>query len=603
MFPPLLRLLCWTIAASSIPLPIGHLDATEPVLKGSKTSLADATPIDWLPTTTIAHLKIEPAKDVVDHPIRKRIQESEVFRKIWLQPELMQLRGGLTVLEFVLGDRVDSLLKRINHGGMHVAYDRETKGLVILSKTESEEWLVDYLDKLKTLALNDAKSKKKPNPIQEKDYRGIKGTKLQDVIVAPLGDWLMVTNKPNLAKEVIDRFLEPSLDTLAANKPFQAAKNQLDQITASAGEQHVGTLFLDVESIRNAGMAKKLFDKKPKDFGAELILGGLLVAVEATPLACSRLYLSDDGLRLISRIPFDSDATGDSRDFFYGPKGKGTAPKLFGLADSMASASAYRNASLLWLRAGDLFDQKVNDQLAQADNTLTTLFSGKDFGEDILGAIEPELQLVVAKQVFAQEKVPSIKLPSFALIGTLKDPAKMQRELKRTFQSLVGFLNIVGAMEGQPQLELMTDSSLPTGPQFHWAEYLFDSDKKYDNGLPIQFNFTPCIAFDGPRVVVSSTMPLAKEILKQQSSKEPAPASVGTNTNVQLDVASLKEILNANRETLIANNILEKGHSRDKAEKEIDLLMSILGMFKELAGTLRFDQCAEVSLQLSLKGE
>ncbi len=67
----------------------------------------------------------------------------------------------------------------------------------------------------------------------------------------------------------------------------------------------------------------------------------------------------------------------------------------------------------------------------------------------------------------------------------------MRRELKRTFQSLIGFLNIVGAMEGQPQLELMSETKSERDSQFYWAEYLLDTDKKYDNGLPIQFNFQP----------------------------------------------------------------------------------------------------------------
>ena len=50
----------------------------------------------------------------------------------------------------------------------------------------------------------------------------------------------------------------------------------------------------------------------------------------------------------------------------------------------------------------------------------------------------------------------------------------MQPELRRTFQSLIGFLNIVGAMNGQPQLDLDMEKS--EAAQFVTASYLPDPD-------------------------------------------------------------------------------------------------------------------------------
>jgi hypothetical protein len=43
------------------------------------------------------------------------------------------------------------------------------------------------------------------------------------------------------------------------------------------------------------------------------------------------------------------------------------------------------------------------------------------------------------------------------LIFRLKEPEKMQRELKVVFQSLIGFLNIAGAQQGQPPLDVNTE--------------------------------------------------------------------------------------------------------------------------------------------------
>ncbi len=223
-----------------------------------------------------------------------------------------------------------------------------------------------------------------------------------------------------------------------------------------------------------------------------------------------------------------------------------------------------------------------------------------------MGVIEPQLQLVVAKQSDRNsELAPSIRLPAFALVGKLKDASKMRRELKRTFQSLIGFLNIVGAMEGQPQLELMSDVNSEQDSQFYWAEYLLDADKKYDNGLPIQFNFQPCIAFSGDQVAVASTVEIAKQIFSPQSAKSESSLTRpdNANTTVALDVTSIAGLLLVNRETLITNNILEKGHSRQQAEEEVDLLFTVLGMFKELRASLSFQEATEISIQLDLQSE
>ena len=123
----------------------------------------------------------------------------------------------------------------------------------------------------------------------------------------------------------------------------------------------------------------------------------------------------------------------------------------------------------MWLRAGDLFNEQMNDELAKADSGLTTLFGGKDFGEDILGGSR-KFRSSSPSNSLPRDSRPAIKLPAFGLVADLKDPAKMQPELRRTFQSVVGFLNIVGAMNGQPQLDL--DMEKTDAAQFVTSSYI-----------------------------------------------------------------------------------------------------------------------------------
>lgn len=225
----------------------------------------------------------------------------------------------------------------------------------------------------------------------------------------------------------------------------------------------------------------------------------------------------------------------------------------------------------MWLRSDELLTEKAADELAQADSQLTTFFSGRDFGEDILGAVTDSVQLIAAQQTFsADHPIPAIKLPSFALQFRMKNAEQTQPEMRRVFQNFIGFLSIIGAMQGQPQFDLgweqIGDAQLVT------ASYLPDSDMMKSTSAPINFNFSPTVAFIDDRFIISSTTPLAKQLATPQ---EPAP-NLNCNTAAELDTSVLETILDDNKEQLISQNMLEKGQSYEEAETEIKLLLELL---------------------------
>lgn len=161
----------------------------------------------------------------------------------------------------------------------------------------------------------------------------------------------------------------------------------------------------------------------------------------------------------------------------------------------------------------------------------------------------------------------------------------MQPELRRTYQSLIGFLNIVGAMNGQPQLEQDIEKTADT--QVLTATYLTDSKDTNPTGQKIHHNFSPSVAFAGERMVISSTKELARQLVAAQPEKPAAAdaASNGTvaNTVVGLSFDALKTVLVENREQLIAQNMLQEGHTRAEAETAIDLLLELVGWFDQAA--------------------
>ncbi len=223
---------------------------------------------------------------------------------------------------------------------------------------------------------------------------------------------------------------------------------------------------------------------------------------------------------------------------------------------------------------------RANDELAVADTQLTTFFSGRDFGEDILGSLESDVQIVGKSQDFTDVlPQPAIKLPTFAIQFRMKNPEETQPELRRVFQSFIGFLNVTGALNGQPQLDLgmenVGDAQLIT------ATYVPDRDQRESLDAKINFNFSPTLAFAGQRIILSSTTTLARELIALDDVPENATADP-SNTVATVEATTLQQILQANRSQLVANNMLEKGHSKEAAEGEIDLLLELLGFFRDV---------------------
>jgi hypothetical protein len=154
-----------------------------------------------------------------------------------------------------------------------------------------------------------------------------------------------------------------------------------------------------------------------------------------------------------------------------------------------------------------------------------------------------------------------------------------QSELRRIFQSFIGFVNITGAMNGQPQFDLGTESV--GDAQLFTATYVPGIDERESVTAPINFNFSPTIAFAGERFILSSSIPLARELVATgKQADRPIDDEVAANTVATLDAHTLQDILEANQPQLVANNMLEEGNSKEAAEAEIGLLLELVGLFQ-----------------------
>ena len=542
----------------------------------------DATGANYLPPTTVVYAEVtSPAEllaKVLNHPFVKNLQATDEYKKLTEEnPDYLKARAGVGIFEFVVGRDWDQAIEDIGGEGVYLGVDSATKGAVLLTHAPKEKTLGEIRDRLIKAAKDDAARKGKELDIEEHEYRGHTVYKTKDAVAGVFGSWLVITNKPELGRTVADRLLDGKGESLAALEEFNSAQKKI------TGEP-VAWAYVNIAAARDAGFAKELYREKSDNPGVELLVGGILSTLKRAPAGTAAVYLEEDSLRLAMNLPHDRLNIPAERAFYFGEQGEGAALTPLQPKNSLLSVTSYRDVGEMWRRRSDLFNEKVNADLAQADSNLSTVFAGLDFGREVLGVLEPHVQILSAEQSFEGRDVrtPKIQLPSMAMVFQLKEPEKMQRQLKVSFQSLIGLTNLGAGQNDLPQLEMQTEDV--HGGKLVSATYEnLPEDVEVAND--IIYNFSPSLAFVEDHFIVASTRELALELM-ELSQAEAEPLRNGgriVNTRATLGSETLRKSLDTNRDALIAQNMLENGHTRQEAQREIDTLFSLLRLAGDIS--------------------
>ena len=94
----------------------------------------------------------------------------------------------------------------------------------------------------------------------------------------------------------------------------------------------------------------------------------------------------------------------------------------------------------------------------------------------------------------------------------------------------------------------------------------------------LHFNFSPAVVISRDHLILCSTRQLAEELADLAEKEGPVEKAekVPQNTLIEVSAAPVAALLRANREQLVAKNMLEKGQARDAAEKEVELLTRLV---------------------------
>lgn len=564
------------------------------VIGVAASSMAQETAIDFFPESSVAVVEVKHPDALIakiaEHRLIKTAWEMPQVERMLATPQAAMAQLGLKLLEGQLGEPILETIKENTSGGLWVGVDLPTQGVVMVFRAKEEDRLKRVAGKVLKFAASAAQQGGNDVPFKKTKYRDAAAAEFDKAIIARYKNWFVVCNKKELAKQVVDRMIDGEPSGLSSKAWYQKAKRQNEAADIIAA--------VDLAQLRGVAKNGAVFSGQTDNPGIELLFGGVLDLLKHSPAMYASLEFSND-LAISVEAPFDESWTNESREYFYGQQMSGKAPTLLQPENTIAGVTSYRDVGQWWLAKEELYAENVIAQLAQTDSQLSTIFSGMDFGEDVLGALQPGVQILVTENKYKTEHEPDVKLPSFALVGKLKDPKRLNRKLKIAFQSVIGFANINLGMNGQPQLDVETET-LGTS-KLTSASYFVEEGA--EEGL-VLFNFAPTIAFEGENLVLASTRELAVEICELLKAKaKPTPnRQESSNTSVHISGPMLTRILELNRESLIAQNMLEEGNDRDEAETQIELVLSVLDLFKD-AGLDYQIGSEEMRLDLNIRFE
>ena len=528
-----------------------------------------------LPATTAAAFKINHAGQIVDdilaHPLVQAAEEAGAYKDALPEQQAAQLNAIKAQIKASIGVEWNQAIAQLTSKGIVLAYDPPTNGVSLIIQGE-EETLTKVFDILyKTIEPIVALGGKSINKGLYRDI--ITGYQIDDLRFALYEGTFVMTNSRDLGRFTLDALLgEPPTNTLADNPTFQ-------QATESTKPNDYSVWFwADSKLAAQTGGGDQLDESMKQNMLAELLFGGITNQLKHSQYTTATLDFNKEQLRFAFRTAHDQAWIPERRHYYFGADGKGEAPPLLQPKGTISSISMYRDLAPWYLLGPELYTPEVNERIAQADSQLSTFLGGKDFGEDILGALEPGFQIVVADTEFDEgAPVPDLKIPAFAMVANLRDPEVIKPELRRQFINFVGFLNLVSGMEGGKQLDI--DIQSKDDNVILTTAFL---KPQPNQPVSIEYNFTPTLIMTDELFILASTKALASNLQDPKVAKGSKANRSTINSQFQLYGAALKHILEKNKEFLITQNMLDKGSTREQATDEVTLILQATEILKML---------------------
>ena len=535
---------------------------------------------EWLPQEVLGIAKVSglgaDLRQFLGSALRRDIEALAPVKQLLREERLRRALKELALFEEETGknplDVVDTLFGREVVVGVRLNFLPE---VIVLTRTAGEDELAAARKTIESVIEKRAGTAL-PDPARE-EHEGVTIETFDKLSMARLGSVMAFSSSAPFLKRAIDIAQGKSKGSLKESRFFKRLGDELKR-------KRLVTIAVNPQLIPNFHLPEKM------DNGlGSLLAGGWLAALRKSDLVTASLGFGDSGLGLeFATYPGGKGLEEGDRIHFPDASAAALSDRLRSRG-ALAVIDLHRDIHGWWERREDLLEPKATGQLLEFSQVMSIVFQGKNFQDEVLPELGPTVTLVARNQEYPDLKVkPQPALPGFAVVFTLKDPARFENNLVAGFQTLVGIINADRAQkkeEGGMAMILRTEKV--GSADLHTVAMNLPPEKK--PGMP--YNFTPSLAVAGGNVVISSSRELA-QVVVEELSKGAASATAASAVQpdaVTIDAGPAHEILRQNRDLLVADQMLKKGKDKEAAAAEIDMLLGIVQQLRDLTIESKMD--------------
>lgn len=549
----------------------------------------------WIPQDAVITFEMSKPADLfhllLGPRIEKAVTTAPEYQALANEQGFKELQGVIRYLETTLSTDWKTAVKTLLGKGGTFSLLPENK-ILLTTDSEDSKLLSQLHEILYGFAKNEAENQGNYDRVKSKEYKGVTGyTFGQDEAHCIIDNRFMFTNKSNVLKQIIDNRSNSELKSLSTLENYQCAQSTINPEASLKG-------FLRLDILNQFTGINKVLTKNLNPLAA-LLLAGLPDSLSVSNWLSAGLHVGEEHLSLLANIDGKLD-TSDPLSFIGSNGCAGGVLPIIQVPNQIASFSFYRDLYQFYSAKDDLFPERTSG-LIFFENMMGIFFTGRDLTEEVWKEVKPEIRFVVSEQRYDPSiGAPAVQLPSFAVIFKLFNPEKFGLIAEEAWQKAIGLVNFTRGQEALPGLLI----DRPVYKDIKMTSTYFSSMEEDDKSkLETRFNFRPTLARIEDNLILSSTDQLAEDIIDSVLVGTVAPLEKipGTHSLVQINADRLASILTSNRETIVRNDMIEKGKTKEQAEAGQEILHRILSYLNQ--ATLQVgmeDNIAQAALKLSL---
>jgi len=573
-----------------------NLTTVDNPIKLSQFSLLPPA-IQWIPQDALVVLEVTRPKELLEALTNDKaasaVKALPFYKQQTSNPKFQDFLEAIKIIEEKFGTDWRSGLGTLTGGGITLALCPEDTMFLIID-SEDEQMLERFDETFLKVALSEKENKDKFNLVASQRYDNLTAWMFnRKETHKVIGRRLIFANHPEKLKNILQYRFQTSKASVVANPAYNTVKQ-------TVSSDAVARVFVNLKSLMDNPQAAQIFRKQPENPLAALAFAGIIEATRDSNWLALGLHIEDN--TLVFRASVDSRTVPPTSHaaFALPKKPAGAFPNL-SVPHRIAALSLYRDLHQFYSAKDELFPGYTSG-FAIFENIMGMLFSGRNLTtKDVLAETGPEIRFVVAEQDYDPAiGIPQIKYPAFAAVMRLKNPEQFNQVAKEAWQKALGSINL-SRLQKAMQI-MIIENPVHKDTQFTMA-YFPATGTEDKNNLDQKFNFRPALAMPGEYLILSSTDALARDLIdtiNQEKQLEVKPIAE-TNSLIEIDIAQLASILQANRDALVRSGIVSRGRTQQEAEADIDIIITLVKLLDSAMLSLStHDSLTQAHLEIKL---